>query len=197
MKTATVTIEGISALLINRFKEQSEIPKAVSTRGKKDYGTPREQAEATAYADEKTKLLFVPSSWISGALATVASDYKITGSKKSMKSVIGGAAIPTTEKIFFDEKYKIKDIEIDSRPAVVNRARIMRHRSRLENWTLSFELEFYDDILPADELKKLFDDAGRRAGMGDYRPPKGGPFEQIPGDELEGHRSGRTRSRRC
>ena len=175
MITLDITVEGVSPLLINRFKEQDEIP-ATTKKGKKDYGTPRQQAEATAYADEDTKKLWIPCSWITGSIATVASDYKLKNSKKSVKSVSGGAVVPCEEKIYFTEGYVTEDVEIDSRPAVVNRARIMRHRARLEKWSLNFQLGLDDEIIPEDDLNQILTDAGRRAGLGDYRPPKGGPF---------------------
>lgn len=178
MKTVKVQIEGISALLINRFKEQSEVVE--NMRGKKkDYGTARYQAEQTAYADDTNGLLWVPSSWIKGAIQSIASDYKLPSSRKSVKSVSGGAIIPTAEKLYFDEKYKLKDIEVDSRPCVIMRARIMRHRSKLENWSLSFELEIDDNILDVENVHQILSDAGRRSGLGDFRPQRGGPFGRF------------------
>lgn len=182
MKTISITVEGISPLLINRFKEQDEIPEAMKKNGKKDYGTPRQQAEATAYCDEpreKDSKLWIPSVWITGAIATIASDYKLPGSRKSIKSVYGGAIVPLEEKLYFDEKTKLKDIEVDSRPVVIQRARIMRHRARLETWTLSFNLELDDSIIPTNSLNQLITDSGRRAGLGDYRASKGGPFGRF------------------
>lgn len=178
MKTFEVTIEGVSPLLINRFKEQSEVTQTMKKAGKKDYGTPRAQAESSAYADDDGKI-WIPSSWPKGALATVASDYKLPSSRKSVKSVIGGAVIPTDEKIYFTEKYKIKNIEVDSRPCVVQRSRIMRHRARLEKWTLTFSLEIEETILGPENVREMLGDAGRRSGLGDYRPSKGGPFGRF------------------
>ncbi len=179
MQTIDVTIKGVAPLLINRFKEESEITQTIKKSGKKDYGTPREQAELTAYADDKGKALWIPTSWLTGTISTVASDYKIPGSRKSVKSVSGGAIIPTEEKVYFNEKYKLKDIEVDSRPVVIQRARIMRHRARLEEWSLSFSFMIDDSILGSDQVHEIFSDAGRRAGLGDFRPPKGGPFGRF------------------
>ncbi len=179
MKTITVTINSIAPLLINRFKEQDEIPATMKKGNKKDYGTPRVQAEATAYCDEprtNKSLLWVPSSWIMGSIATIASDYKLPGTRKSVKSVYGGAIIPTAEKLYFVEKYTLNKVEIDSRPVVIQKARIMRHRARLEEWSLKFDLELDETIIPVDSLHQLLTDSGRRAGVGDFRPPKGGPF---------------------
>lgn len=179
MKAFNVKIEGVSPLLINRFKEQDEVVQHMKKSGKRDYGTPREQAEATAYCDEKTKALWVPSTWVKGALTTVSSDYKLPSSRKSVKSVVGGAIIPSSEKIYFSEGYLLKHVEIDSRPCVVQRARIMRHRSRLESWTLEFTLQIEDSILEPSNVHEMLSDAGRRAGIGDFRAAKGGPFGRF------------------
>lgn len=179
MKTFEIQIEGISALLINRFKEIDEVTQKMKKSGKKDYGTPRFQAEQTAYIDSDTQKLWIPSSWVKGAITTVSSDYKLPSSRKSVKSVVGGAIIPLEEKIYFKEGYKLKDIEIDSRPCVVQRARIMRHRARLEKWTLVFNLEIEDSILEPDNVHQMLVDSGRRAGIGDFRASKGGPFGRF------------------
>lgn len=59
------------------------------------------------------------------------------------------------------------------------RARIMRHRARLEEWSLSFSIEIETSILAESEVKTMLDDSGRRAGIGDFRPAKGGPFGRF------------------
>lgn len=180
MKTVHCVIKGSSPLLINRFKEQDEITEAVKIAGKKNYGLPREQAELTAYTDnDKTKTLWVPSTWISGCIRAIASDYKLPGTRKSVKSVSGGAIVPLVEKLYFNEKYCLKDIEVDSRPVVIQRARIMRHRTRLEQWTLAFDLEIDDEIIPTDDVHLILNAAGRRAGIGDFRVNKGGLFGKF------------------
>lgn len=179
MKTVSVKIQGTSPLLINRFKENDEQQEAVKKSTKKDYGTPREQAEATAYRDGERGKIWIPTSWITGAIRTVASDYKLPGTRKSVKSISGGAVVPVQEKAYFIEGFEVKDIEIDSRPVVIQRARIMRHRSRLEKWSLSFDLEVDDEILPTAHVNQILSDSGRRAGLGDFRPQKGGPFGRF------------------
>lgn len=178
MKTVTVKIEGISPILINRFKEQDEIPTKMKKAGKKDYGTPREQATATAYQDPDGKL-WIPSAWIKGAIQTIASDYKLPGSRKSVKSVSGGAIIPTEEKLYFLEQYTIKNLEVDSRPCVIQRARIMRHRARLEKWSVKITLEIDEEIIATESVHEILSASGRRSGCGDFRPQKGGPFGRF------------------
>jgi len=199
MKTVEVEITGVAPLLINRFKDQSEIEAGVKKKGsKRDYGTPREQAESTAYRDEKTKRIWVPSTWITGAIKTVASDYKLSGTRKSVKSVSGGAIFPQEEKLYFKENYKLKDVEIDSRPCVVMRARIMRHRARLENWSVTCTLEIDNEILDLDTVHSILVDAGKRAGLGDFRPQRGGPFGrfQVTGWKIMNKKKPLTKSKR-
>jgi hypothetical protein len=179
MKTVNLVITGVSPILINRFKEQDEVVEAVKKSTKKDYGTPRAQAEATAYRDDKSKKIWIPTTWITGAIKTVASDYKLPSSRKSVKSVSGGCIIPADEKAYFKENYKVKDVEVDSRPVVIQRARIMRHRARLEKWSVETTLEIDETIIPVSDVHAILIDAGKRAGMGDFRPQKGGPFGRF------------------
>jgi len=178
MKTIHVKIKGISPLLINRFSEEAEEP-VKTRRGKKDYGTSRAQAEKTAYCDARSKKLWVPTTWITGTIRSIASDYKLPGTRKSVKSVAGGVIVPTDEKAYFEEDYKLQDIEVDSRPVVIQRARIMRHRAKLESWSLSFNLQIDEEILPLDDVHQILNDSGRRSGIGDFRPQKGGPFGRF------------------
>lgn len=63
---------------------------------------------------------------------------------------------------------------IDSRSAVVNRARIMRTRLRIPTgWQAKVELTLDSTIMDIEELKNILIDAGRRVGVGDYRPKFG------------------------
>jgi len=177
MRVANITVKGVSPLLVHRFGEDKENPET-SRRGKKDYGTPRSQAEKTLYKD-KDGTCWAPSAWISGALKTISSDYKLTGTRKSIRSIIGGAVRASTEKIYFLEDYHKDDCEIDSRPVVIQRARVLMHRARFEEWSLNFDLEYEEDLIDAALLNQMLVDAGRRAGLGDYRPQKGGSFGRF------------------
>jgi len=49
----------------------------------------------------------------------------------------------------------------------------------LEKWALSFGVEYDDEEIPKSVLKELLDYAGRRVGIGDFRPSTGGPFGRF------------------
>ena len=171
-------IQGATPLLIRGFEagfgQDDVVKKRIATR----YGTPREQAEKLLYIADDGKI-WIPTSWFKGAITACSSEYKLPGSRKSLKSVIGGVVVTPNETTFFTEGYTAKDVEVDSRPAVVQRARIMRHRPRLEKWSVGITLQIDDEIVPPETIHDLLVDAGRRAGVGDYRPNRGGPFGKF------------------
>ena len=73
------------------------------------------------------------------------------------------------------------DYIIDSRPVVnpTTRGRIMCHRPRLNEWGVSFEIEYDDLLLTEIQLRRVVDDAGLRVGLLDFRPEKKGAFGRF------------------
>ena len=74
-----------------------------------------------------------------------------------------------------------KVFEVDSRSVVIpsTGGRIMKHRARLDKWGLTFILQYDPEMFSEDIVRKLVDDAGRRVGLGDYRPDRKGPFGKF------------------
>ena len=172
IKNVKVTIKGTRPLLINRFGGAEEAA-PVATRGKKrDYGTPEQQAHKSAYHDNGD--MYVPSTWITSAIRNAAALFKAQGKRSSLKNMAGCAVVCTDDKLYLGKT--LADIEIDSRGAVVQRARIVRHRAKLNDWELSFELMVDEELLDLATVGAIISEAGRTQGIGDYRVNKGGPF---------------------
>jgi len=55
-------------------------------------------------------------------------------------------------------------------------ARSICHRPRFDVWTLNALLHVDQELLPLAAAAALVDEAGRRVGLGDFRPECGGPF---------------------
>ena len=74
-----------------------------------------------------------------------------------------------------------KKFEVDSRSVVIpaTGGRIMKHRARLDEWKLTFELEVDTTIFAVDFVRALMDDAGKKIGLGDFRPDRKGPFGKF------------------
>ena len=71
---------------------------------------------------------------------------------------------------------------------VVQRSRILRTRALFEPWGATFVLECDDELVDSEQLDAWLDIAGRRIGLGDWRPEKSGNhgrFEVVLIDPIE------------
>lgn len=175
-----VTIEGISPLLMNRFTEAAEIAvsggTSVTLRGSK--GTPREQAEPKRYADDKG-MLYVPGPNIFAALVAAGTFHKAGKSKiTTMKTSLVPAGIQLDELVCSLDTDKW---EVDSRSVVIpsTGGRIMCHRPRVDDWSLTFTLDVDTTMFDPKLVRALVDDCGKKIGLGDYRPARKGPFGRF------------------
>ena len=175
-----ITITGITPLLMNKFGETAEISVGSGTRptfsGAK--GTPREQAEPKLYADDKGKL-YIPGSNIFSCIIAAGIFHKsgkkqLTTSKSSL--IPAGCLVEDIVCPLGTDKW-----EVDSR-SVVNpstQGRIMCHRPRVDSWSLSFTLDIDTSFFDPKLIRAVIDDAGKKIGLGDFRPARKGPFGRF------------------
>lgn len=166
MKKVKVTIKGIAPLLQNRFSVPEEDPTWKEHSGFKDYS---EGVLKALYLDEKG-VICQPGDHIWGSLVKAAVNFKIVGKgKKTYKDLIKSALFVHPDLI----PHKETKWEVDRRPVVIQRSRIVRERPRLDAWSLEFEIEIIDEQLPVDVIHKILEYAGQRVGIGDFRPRYG------------------------
>lgn len=181
MKTVEVEIKGINPLLIQRFTEASQLPRSSRKTTPSEINS-REVALNSANRKEDGSH-YISSFAIVNAMCSTGSNHKMVGSRKSVRFLVPSAVkvvssdctitilqngIPFTDQL----------IEVDSRPVTIpaTKGRVMRHRPRYEDWSLSFVLEIQDDLLSVDLCHQLLTEAGLQIGIGDFRPEKRGPF---------------------
>lgn len=175
-------IEGLSPLIQCRFSEESEQP-APTRSVKIDRGTPRQQAEKVVYRENSSGFYF-PQSYLARMLREAGAGHRQQSTRRSVKYIVPAAviildvAIPLLEPGSAD---RIPDFEVDSRPVTIpaTKGRIMRHRARFEKWSAEFQLQIDESVLDAATVHQLLEEGGRRIGIGDYRPEKGGPFGRF------------------
>ena len=63
-------------------------------------------------------------------------------------------------------------------PAVVGQSKVMRTRPRFDDWSLTFTLMFELEYMQRDQLIEIVQIAGRRVGIGDFRP-RFGRFDLV------------------
>ena len=181
MQKIHVTINGVTPLLMNRFTEDAAIKvsagtsSAITTGGK---ATPREQAQNKAYSDESGNL-YIPGPNIFSCIIEAGKFHKAGKSKiTTKKSSLIPAGVAVSEIVC---PLGTKNFEVDSRSVVIpaTGGRIMAHRPRLDEWSLSFTLEVDDSMFASDLVRQIVDDAGRKVGLGDFRPDRKGPFGKF------------------
>jgi hypothetical protein len=138
-----------------------------------------DDAKKAAYCDEVG--MYLPSSHVEASLKKAASEFK-KGRKTYKEAVLSGVFVDE-EKLYLGKKTWD---EIDRRPVVIQRNRIVKSRPKFNSWEVSFTITFNDQIVPADILKDILIEAGATKGVGDYRPKFGrfsvSNFEVVKND---------------
>ncbi len=176
MKTVSVRIEGITPLLMHRFAVEVCLDPKLSKSKKKDQKKTEDDVESYLYMNEDGKLV-QPATHIIGALKRAGTKFQITGQGKlTYKNLLGSGAVIINPDMILHETQKW---EIDRRAVIVNQSRIIRERPMLSKWALSFDMEIDDDEIPVHTAHEILGYAGKRVGIGDYRPDRGGPFGRF------------------
>lgn len=164
---AQVTIKGLSPLLMHAYP-------MVAIKGI-DKMVPEQQAEHAAYRTPEGKL-YVPGMAIQRTLVNGAKFSKGKG-RASLQGNVAACVMVTPEHVLLGQD----NYTIDSRPVVVpaTKGRIVRHRPRFEQWELTFDIEWDEELLSEKEIRQVVDDAGKRVGLLDFRPQNKGPFGRF------------------
>lgn len=181
-----VTIQGVTPLLMNRFTEASEVAvsggMAPAFRG--DKGAPREQAAAKRYADEAGNL-FIPGANLYACIIAAGTFHKAGKSKlTTLKTSLIPAGVMLDDLIcplHAPDGKALTAWEVDSRSVVIpsTGGRIMCHRPRMDEWQCTFTIEVDATMFAPNLIRAVVDDAGKKIGLGDFRPARKGPFGRF------------------
>jgi len=174
-KTINVTIRGISPLLMNR-PDMLEIGDKAK---KKESGKNvlEQQFETKQYRTPEGKL-FTPDTHIKGTLVEAGKNIKVKGKGKATYSKIIGYAVLVTPAQILHKKTKLEKYTV----LAVNpntRGRNPVCRPMLKEWEIDFQIEYDSNEVPLEVLKEALDMAGKRVGIGDWRPAKKGTFGRF------------------
>lgn len=188
MQTVSFRITGISPLLMNRFTDEaakSVTERVSSTMVAKQKLTPQEECEKALYMEEGGEVI-MPAENLMSCIIEAGKHFKAGKSKlTTLKTTM------LTGCVFFnDMHFKLEYNEpwcVDSR-SVVNPAtggRLIKHRPKFYDWSFAGTVEIDTQDISLDLVREVFDTAGRKIGLCDYRPQRKGPFGRFRVDEWE------------
>jgi len=172
MLKINLTLEGLKPGILLHNPLSMSKPKS----GKKIIPSPEQEAADGCYWTEDGKSLAFPATNIHSSLIIASSSYRI--GKRSIMPFIAGAIEIEPLLIPFNTKL----YQIDTRRVVIQRQGILRSRPLIFPWHLQFTYIVEEIDFPVqgeglvEVLKNITEEAGRRVGLGDFRPENRGWF---------------------
>jgi hypothetical protein len=177
-----IRIEGVTPLICNRFTDKAAQAATDGVRGSsaiQDRDTPHAIAESKLYIGlDGQPVIPQPNLMrclVEGGRFHKAGKSQLTTSKSSHLYAcvdIEGAEVP----IRHAQPWKV-DTRAVRIPATGGR--ILSHRPMFDDWALDFTVDLDEDICGAKVLRMVVDDAGKRIGLGDFRPACKGPYGKF------------------
>lgn len=186
MKSFQVEIAGTTPLICNRFTDEAQASASSGTKiaSNGDRGTPTEIAEKKLYrgADGETIIIPAPNAFrclIDAGKFFKSGRSKITTQKSSLIPAclsLGGLHNAVELPIISPEPWRV-----DTRPVRIpaTGGRILAHRPMFDEWKLQFFLDLDEEFMTPKLLREIVDSAGKRIGLGDFRPDCKGMFGKF------------------
>jgi len=164
MPSVKVTIKGVTPLMMHRYPMET-----ITALEKKP---PEEQASIAAHKKASGEL-FIPGVAIQRALVNAAVFSKGKGRASLQKTAAACMMVTPEEAGLGTDQYIV-----DSRPVVMpsTKGRVVRHRPKLEKWKCAFEIEWDEELLNEEQVRKIVEDMGKRVGLLEFSPRCKGPY---------------------
>lgn len=180
-----ITIQGTTALICNKFYDEAAQGATSGTRlmAVGDKGSPLEQATKKLYTGLDGSVI-IPQP---NVFACIIDGGKFHKAGKSKVTTLKSSMIPACLEISGTEngaEIPIQHVDpwrVDTRAVRIpsTGGRILAHRPMFDDWMLTFFAELDTEMMSANTFRAIVDDAGKRIGLGDYRPACKGPFGKF------------------
>ena len=142
------------------------------------------ECQVSLWLDEK-RAPTVPQGAVRSCIETAARKLK-QGPQVREGLVVASTAFEYDTKRYGRKVERLGKTAQFQTPVVVQRQRILRTRAMFDlPWSLKVELDCDDELVDADQLAAWLDIAGRRIGLGDWRPQKSGHFGRFETVDLK------------
>jgi hypothetical protein len=174
--------EGASPLLMNRMPEAALLNlwrkdrKTTGAQGRAE--TPRDEAATRLYADKEG--FYIPAICLMSALTHAGVFMKLDGKRQistAKSSLLGGMLQIEQTHLRLDTPGWEVDIQQGRNPNGGEAVCIIR--PRFDKWAFDASVIVDLEQLPATRYRELFDLAGTRVGLLDFRPQKKGTYGRF------------------
>ncbi len=178
MKSYHVQISGITPLIVNRFHEEAQQEATGGVHVRKERPSPEQDAADRLYQNGEGP--YYPAENIRQSIIAAASRTKI--GRRGATTDVAAATFITPFALPITGIW-----HVDSRPVVIpaTRGRVLRHRPMFDEWSITFTLQVDTNLIDAATVRKIIDDAGNYAGIGDFRPARKGPYGRFRVDSWQ------------
>ena len=180
MKQITITIEGVTPLIVNRFADEAQLAATSgSSANHKVSRTPQEDARSRLYVDDQGRSA-MPQPNIFRCIIDAGKFFKFGKSKVTTFKTSLIPACVSVEGILFLIESK-QGWAVDQRPIrnPSTGGRLLRYRPIFHDWCITFPLALDEEMMSESFLREIVDAAGKRIGLGDFRPDCKGPFGKF------------------
>lgn len=181
MNEIRIRIEGTTPLLCNRFTEEQQISASSGTKNSfvGDRGEPREIAEQKLYQGYDGKPS-IPQPNLFRCIMDAGKFFKNGKSKVTTQKTSLIPACVEMNAVTYPILHK-QPWEVDTRPVRIpsTGGRILCHRPMFNDWAIEFNVELDTDVIGVKLFREIVDVAGKRIGLGDFRPDCKGPFGKF------------------
>jgi hypothetical protein len=187
MKHMKVKITGVSPLLMHNgrladpLNEATKKLKALTSKKQKvdaDHeAIARVEWEGGLYYDEEIGP-YIPAENIDGAIKAAAKLQKL-GKHFGQAVMVVEDRTPLKYKGPRDLDGLFKAGFKDTRSVRNQMARVMRCRPRFDGWSCEFTLAYDEEIVNEESIRRAVIASGKRSGLGDWRPEKGGRYGKF------------------
>lgn len=179
VETATITVKGLSPLIMHRWSEKARkemLDKQMKKTVKKEAKDPEEQFKASVYYLEDGRLGF-PADAFKKAM--------IRGAKQ-----IGLVMTDARTSFFVHGEYCTRDdrelvpIEGDLQPRedmvrLNGSTSDIRFRGQVVSWSADLRVSYNSSVTSFDQIVNMLHAAGYGVGVGEWRPEKDGTFGRF------------------
>ena len=177
----SMAIEGVTPLICRRFTDEAAMNATNGTRSSVvgSQRTPQDEAETGLYkANDGTPV--IPAVNLMRCMIDAGKFFKNGKSKvTTQKESLIPACVSIHEillPIIHEQAWKV-----DTRPIRIpaTGGRVLRHRPMFDDWRLEFTVDLDTSVVSPQLFREIVDTAGKRVGLGDFRPGTKGPYGRF------------------